>query len=71
MVVTKIDQLSLKYIKVKGEGKAELIMAKVDIEIGTDQRVEIDIVHHHTEVDFSMDILQRKVSVYSKLQRKF
>ena len=48
----KTDHLSIKYIKVKG--KAGLIMAKIDIEIATDQTVEIDIIDYHIEVDLSV-----------------
>ena len=52
-LVIKISHLSTKFIKVKGEEKAEIIMAKIDIKIDTDQTVEIEIVDHHIEVDLS------------------
>ena len=48
-----------------------MIMAKIDIKIGTDQTVEIDIVDHHIEVDLSTDkIIEKALSVF-KLHRKF
>ena len=40
---------------------AELIMAKIDIKIDTDQTVEIDIADHQIRVDLSIDKIIEKV----------
>ena len=49
----RADHLNLKYIKVKGEGKLEIIIIKIDIKVGIAQTVAIG--ECHIEVELRMD----------------
>ena len=52
---TKNKPFKPKLIKVKGEDKVEVIMAKIGIKIDTDHTVEIDIEDNDIEVDPSIE----------------
>ena len=53
-------------MKVEGEDKAEIIMAKMYIKIDRDQTVEIDMVNQHMGVILSMGrIIKKGLSIFN------